>query len=109
MQDGQSQMPARPPLGLERFFYEVSEMAARKHLGSIRARACGVRRPRERHVAATRLTVRAEHSFSRRDPENCTRGRAAVSRVPRQRGLAMRSPDLSRNRCLSLRFSEGIF
>jgi hypothetical protein len=64
--------------------------AARKHLGSIsrdrvdaprepswprqrgltrerdsrqRVRACGVRRPRERHVAATRLTVLAEQSF----------------------------------------------
>jgi hypothetical protein len=32
----------------------------------------------------------------RRDAGNCTRGRAAVSRVPHQRGLAMRSPNTSR-------------
>jgi hypothetical protein len=46
-------------------------MAARKHLGSIRIRACGVRCAREQHVAATRLTVLAEQSFppGRRKPE----------------------------------------
>ena len=32
-------------------------------LGSIRVLAYGVRRPRERHVAATRLTVLAEQGF----------------------------------------------
>jgi hypothetical protein len=38
-------------------------------LGSIRVIACGVRRPRERHVAAARLTVPVEQGF-RRDAEN---------------------------------------
>ena len=33
--------------------------------------ACGLQRPRERHVAATRLTV----LVFRRDAGNCTRGR----------------------------------
>jgi hypothetical protein len=36
----------------------------------------------------------------RRDAANGTRGRAAVSRVPRQRGLAVRSPEPSRRGAL---------
>jgi hypothetical protein len=52
--------------------------------------ACGVRRPRERHVAATRLTVLAEHGF-RRDAGNGTRGaRALPGRVARQLSIIAR-------------------
>ena len=47
--------------------------------------ACGVRRPRERHVAATRLTVLAEQGFPA-TPELYTRTRA----LPRKQNVAER-------------------
>ena len=47
-----------------------------------RVLACRVRRPRERHVAATRLTVLAEQSFPAGTPESCTRVFAWANALP---------------------------
>jgi hypothetical protein len=83
-------------------------LTAPKRLGSIRVPRVvfGVR------VSGTlpqRGSLCSPNRVFRRDAGNCTRGRAAVSRVPRQRGLAMRSPDLATNRGLSVRMLLLIF